>query len=257
MNNIKLGIQIHSVREDFAKDPITTLKRVREMGYTGVELTTSQCAGKPAEFFKQALADAGLECYGMLTSWGDVQDDKIDDTIAYNNALGSGFMVIGSVPQNLVSSESDAMAAVKKMNDIYNRLSAQGIVTGYHNHASDHTNVINGKPFFEYVFDNTPEGFVMLLDTGNALAGGCESIPALNKYPNRTPYLHIKGYSKEMDYLAYIGRDDFDWPAVIRCALDVGGAKVFDIEFGKRSDYDPFERAADAYRVVSSILADM
>nr|MBQ4319214.1 sugar phosphate isomerase/epimerase [Clostridia bacterium] len=257
MKDYKLGIQIHSVREAFAEDPAATLKRVREIGYTGVELTISQCAGRPAEFFRQALKDADLECYGMLTSWSDVQDDKIDETIAYNNAMGSGFLVIGSVPKKLVSTESDAMAAIAKMNDIYNRLSAQGIVTGYHNHDSDHTNIVGGKSFFEHVFDNTPEGFVMLLDTGNALAGGCESIPALKKYPNRSPYLHIKGYSEEKGYLAYIGQDDFDWPAVIRCALDVGGAKVFDVEFGKRADYDPFERAADGFRVVSSILADM
>ena len=41
----------------------------------------------------------------------------------------------------------------------------------------------------------------------------------LKKYPGRSRVLHIKWYSKEKKYLAYIGQDDFDWESVIRCAI--------------------------------------
>jgi len=261
MIDYKLGLQVHAVREDFAADPKRTMNRVREMGYTGIEIPkgsiTSANEGlidKSASFYRSAMAEEGLECYGLLTSWSDFKPENIGRTIELNRELGSGFLVIGSVPQDQVKTMDEVKAAIEKMQAALETLKAEGITTGYHNHDSDFFNVIEGKTFFEHVFDNTPDDFVMLLDTGNALAGGFESIPLLKKYPGRSPYLHVKGYSKEKGYLAYIGDDDFDWPEVLKCSVEVGGAQIFDVEFGKRADYDPFERAKSAFDVVSGIL---
>ena len=240
MADVRIGLQIHSVREAFAADPAGTLKQVAAMGYEGVEfagLTGS------AESYRTALADAGLSCFGRLIGWKDVQPDTIRETLAYDRELGSPFIIIGSVPTALVSTPEDAQEAVSYMCELQKIITDEGFITGYHNHDSDFFNVVAGKPFFEHVFDNTPDEFVMLLDTGNALGAGYPSIGLLEKYPNRSPFLHIKGYSKAKAYLAYIGDDDFDWPAVIRCAIETGGARTFSIEFGARGDYDPFERA--------------
>ena len=264
MADVKLGLQVHSVREAFAEDPVATLKRIKEMGFTGVEIpmgaVTSANEGLTkydAKFYRQALEDIGLECYGLLTSWENVQPENIQATIQYNKDINSSFLVIGSVPQKLVSTIEDVNKAVEYMKEVQKILNAEGIVTGYHNHDTDFFNVVEGKTFFEHVFDNTPEDFVMLLDTGNALSGGFESIDLLNKYPGRSPFFHIKGFSKEKGYLAYIGQDDFDWPAVCECAINVGGAKVFDIEFGARGDYEPFERAETSLKVIKKILEKM
>lgn len=264
MKNYKLGLQAHSVREAFAENPLETMKRVRAMGYTGIEIPlgsitsrNEDLSGAGADFFKKALEEADLECYGVLTAWSDVLPDKIEKTIKFNNAVGSGFLVIGSVPTSLIPDIDAVNAIIAQMKEVHELLKSRGIVTGYHNHDTDFTTVINGKTFFEHVFDNMPEDFVMLLDTGNALAAGYESIPLFNKYPGRSPYLHIKGYSKEKDYLAYIGQDDFDWAETLRTAITVGKSVVFDVEFGKRGDYDPFERAKNGYKVVSKILESL
>lgn len=253
MNHIGVGLQIYSVREAFAEDPVSTLKRVAGMGYEGAEFTLGMFKDNP-ETLKGTLADTGMACFGCLTGWNDVQSECIGKTIACNRAFGSPFIVIGSVPTQLVSTPEDVRNAVRRMREIQKIMEEEGFLTGYHNHASDFTNVVDGKPFFEHVFDNTPESFVMLLDTGNALAGGYESIPLLEKYPNRSPFLHIKGYSKEKEYLATIGEDDFDWPAVIRCAIETGAARTLSVEFGKRGDYDPFERAKTSLDRVRAYL---
>ena len=264
MDNIKIGLQLHSVREDFKEDPINTLKRVKAMGYTGVEFSSGNItnmnenlADKSAEFFKDALKEVGLECYGILTSWTNILPENIEETIKYNKEVGSPFLVIGSVPPDLVTNIEEANSAIEYMKEVLERLKKENITTGYHNHDTDFLNVIEGKTFFEHVFDNTPDDFVMLLDTGNAAAGGFDPIELIKKYPNRSPFLHIKGYSKEKGYLAYIGRDDLDWKEVVNCAREVGGAKVFDIEFGTRGDYEPFERAETNYKYVSELTKNL
>lgn len=253
MDTVRVGLQIHSLREDFAEKPAETLARIAEMGYEGVEFTLGSIRSDPARF-RELLAANGLACFGCLTGWQDVQPESIAETIACNRALGSPFIVIGSVPTKLVSTPAEVGQVIAQMGVVQRAIQAEGFATGYHNHDSDFTHVVGGKTFFEQVFDATDEDFVMLLDTGNALAAGFESIPLLEKYPRRSPFLHIKGFSQEKRYLAYIGEDDFDWPAVIRCAIAVGGARTFSIEFGARGDYDPYERAQTSLNRVRAYL---
>lgn len=264
MKDVKIGIQLYAFRFEFAENPKKTLEDIKAMGYTGVEFPmgsiTSLNEGltdKPASYFKELLEEVGLECYGILTSWADVQPDKLSATIEYNKALESPFLVIGSVPQAEVKTLEDAKKAIDYMLEVQRIINAEGIDTGYHNHDSDFFNVIEGKTFFEHVFDNTPKDFVMLLDTGNAHAGGANSAELLRKYPGRSPYLHIKGYSQEKKYHAFVGKDDYDWNELIDLAVNVGKAKIFDIEFGSRADYDPYERAKWSRDVVYDILSKM
>ena len=169
MSKIKLGIQAHSVREAFAEDPIGTMKKIKAMGYTGVEIAMGSITSmnenlvdNSAEFYRKALEETGLECYGLLTSWENVQPENIEATIKFNKDMGSPFLVIGSVPPKLVSTKEEVESVVSYMKEIQKIINKEGIVTGYHNHDSDFTNVIDGKTFFEHVFDNTPDDFVML-----------------------------------------------------------------------------------------------
>jgi sugar phosphate isomerase/epimerase len=260
----KIGLQLHSLREDFKEDPARTLYAIREMGYTGVEMPIGNVtelreglADRAAAYYRRLFAEADLECYGLLTSWGLVQPDTIKTTLEFNCELGSPFLVIGSVPESLVSTESDADRAVERMNEILDTLSGTGIITGYHNHSSDFTNTPGGYPFYERVLNNTPKEFVILLDTGNAMAGGGDCYSLLERYPGRSPFLHLKGYSAERDYLADIGEDDFDWPRLLRMIYEIGGARTVSVEFGKRGDYIPAERAAKAYATVTRILSEL
>ena len=252
--NLKFGIQTYSIREDFAADPQKALMKVKEIGFDGVEIDLSLSTARPASFLKDALAKAELECFGLLVGWNAMQPDMIDKIIEYAKEIGTNFIVIGSVPTSLVTTHDEAMTAVKYMCEVLKKMNSCGILTGYHNHDTDFKHTIDGKPFFEYVFENTPEEFIMLLDTGNTKAGGYEPDEILKKYPNRSPYLHIKGYSKEKGYLAYIGSDDIDWEAIIDLAVNNNGSRVFNIEFGSRADYIPMERAEAAFKVIKPIL---
>lgn len=261
MKDVKIGIQLYSLMPEFEADPEKTLADIKEMGYTGVEFPMFMLRSKddptnrkPAARYREMLEKAGLECYGLLVSWIDVQPDIIDGTIEYCKELGSPFLIIGSVPRDLVSDLESANKAIDYMFELQKKINAAGLPTGYHNHDSDFFNVIEGKTFFEHIFDRAPEDFIMLLDTGNAHAGGANSFELLNKYRHRSPYFHIKGYSKEKGYHAYVGKDDYNWAALVDLAVNVGGAQIFDVEFGSRADYDPYDRAKFSRDVIYDIL---
>ena len=60
MKELKVGIQLYSLRDELAKDMDATLKRVKEMGYDYVE--TAGYFGKSAEeIVKHFFRDVTLE----------------------------------------------------------------------------------------------------------------------------------------------------------------------------------------------------
>ena len=264
MKDIKIGIELYALMPEFNKDPEGTLAKIKEMGYTGVEFPMFMLRSKddptdrkPAALYSEMLEKAGLECYGLLVSWIDVQPDIIDSTIEYCKEIGSPFLIIGSVPRDNVPDLESANKAIDYMFEIQKKINAAGLPTGYHNHDSDFTNVIEGKTFFEHIFDRAPEDFIMLLDTGNAHAGGANSFELLRKYPHRSPFFHIKGYSQAEGYRAYVGRDDYDWKELLDLSVNTGDAKIFNIEFGTREDIDSYERAKFSLDAVLDVMKDM
>ncbi len=265
VNNVKVGIQLYALMPEFNAEPEETLRKIKEMGYTGVEFPMFMLKRspredfntQPASYFKKLLEDAGLECYGILASWVDVQPDVLDANIEYNKELGSPFFVIGSVPRDLVPDIESAKKAIEYMHEVQKKINAAGLVTGYHNHDSDFFNVIEGKTFFEHIFDNTPDDFVMLLDTGNAHAGGADSAELLKKYPHRSPYFHIKGYSQAEGYRAAVGKDDYDWNELCDLAINTGDAKILNIEFSTKEGIDSVERAKWSSDFIGGIVNKM
>lgn len=264
MKDVKIGIELYALMPEFGKDPEGTLAKIKEMGYTGVEFPMFMLRSKdnpndrkPAAIYREMLKKAGLECYGLLVSWIDVQQDTIDGTIEYCKELGSPFLIIGSVPRDNVPDLESANKAIDYMFELQKKINAAGLPTGYHNHDSDFTNVIEGKTFFEHIFDRAPEDFIMLLDTGNAHAGGANSFELLKKYPHRSPFFHIKGYSEAEGYKAYVGRDDYDWNELLDLAINTGDAKIFNIEFGTKEDIDSWERAKFSIDAVLDVMKNM
>lgn len=261
VSDIKIGLQLHSVRESFQEDEVAALRQIKEMGYSGVEFVYGTLPADQggllrhtAEYYREAMKKTDMECYGVLVAWENLQPDKLQHTIGYCRTLGSPSVIIGSVTPDHISTIKEVREAISYMNQINEVCKGNHMISGYHNHASDFTHVVDGKTFFEHVFDNTPEDFMMVLDTGNAMDGGFDSIELLKKYPERSQILHMKGYSQEKKYLAYIGQDDFNWEALTHCAVETGKAQILNVEFGLRGDYDPFERARSSYDVLRHIL---
>ena len=243
MSEIKIGLQMHAVREDFDQNPFETFKEIKKMGYDGVEFNYS-VLNKTAIEYKTMLAESGLECFGVLVDWDNLQPDKLYKTIEYCHELGADKLIIGQVPLDELMKDVDApKMALEYINQLYEILSKDGFVTGYHCHDSDFSVCYDGKSFYEYVMNNTDSDFLMVLDTGNTVAGGGDPLKLMKKYPRRALILHIKGYSEENKYLTPVWESDYDIENVITDAIEAANTQYFDIEFGARGEYDPMERA--------------
>ena len=265
MSNIKIGLQVHAVREDFAEDPAKTLKRIAEIGYQGIEaawghLMDENIPDKSAEYYVKALKDANLECFSIMITWKTIVDEELDTVIEYCKKLGCEVLVIGGGVAQLPWTENGVeyqQEIMKQMNAAADKIRAAGLLTGFHNHDCDHTTTIDGsKPVFDFLMENTGDDYMMMIDTGNTQGGNADPIALIEKYPHRTQYVHFKGYSSELGYLTPVWEAEIDSNKLLDTLINVGDTRVFSIEFGKRGEYIPFERAEKSYEWLSAKLKE-
>lgn len=243
MKKIKIGLQQHSLRDEFEADPIGIMRAIKEMGYDGIEFIY-WALDKDAEFYKKAMDEIGLECHGCMGNMGTLAPENIHQTIEFVKAVGAPTVVIGGVNSIRLKEDPTYPAeAVEYMNWVFGHMQAAGLVTGYHSHAMDSKRV-GDISFYEMAMEGTPKEFAMVIDTGNTQGGGDDPIALLKKYPGRTPVLHLKGYNEKDGFLAPVWESDTDWDELLTQALDNCGTETIIIEFGTRGDYDPMERAA-------------
>lgn len=247
IDNVKIGLQIWALREDFEKEPLETLCKIKKMGYSGVELNLSKF-NRSVDEYREMLDEAGLECYGILTSLATMTDEEMPTLVETCRRLGTDNVIIGSITLDKINQSTEELKkTIEFLNSAHTKLLSYGIRSGYHSHDGDFKCRIGEQSFYEYVLDNTPETFMMVLDTGNAVAGGGEPLCLINKYAKRAGILHAKGYSEEKKYLTPVWEATSGLEEIVNAAVKIANTEYIDVEFGARGDYLPTERAEKSF----------
>lgn len=245
MARIPIGLELYSVRNDFARDPLGTLKAVAAMGYEGVEF-----AGPPRHGGAELAAmlrDTGLVCCGWHTPFNLVQDDTLAATIELNQAIGNRYVIIPSLPADRVRTIADWKAMAGFFDRLADRLAPHGLMLGYHNHHTEFTPAEGTTPW-EAFFGNLAAGkVIMQLDVGNASRGGADVMGILRRFPGRCQTIHLKPYSPsagrekpEAGFRPLIGEDEIPWKDLF-AFCDTAGDTAWTIVEYESDAYAPLE----------------
>jgi sugar phosphate isomerase/epimerase len=106
--------------------------------------------------------------------------------------LQARYVVVPSLEQPLRSSLDDYKRLADEFNRIGERLSAEGMQFGYHNHGYEHL-TMDGRVPLDYLLEHTdPERVVFELDIFWMTAAGADPIDYLERYPGRFRMIHLK-----------------------------------------------------------------
>jgi sugar phosphate isomerase/epimerase len=219
---IPVGLELYSVRNECKADFPGTIEQVAKIGYKGVEFAGYW--GRPAKEIRQMIDDNGLVTCGSHTQFADLQPDKIDATIEFNQVIGNKFIICPSMSGK---TRADWLAKAKMFNELADKLKPLGLFTGYHAHQHDFQ-LIEGEPAWDIFFGNTKREVIMQLDTCNCCQGGADPVAVLNKYPGRVRTIHIKPFSKDPE--AVIGEDTINWPGVFEFCETRGNTEWYVVE---------------------------
>ena len=222
------SVQLFSVRTVLQQDPLSTLKKLKGMGYTGIE-GFGDFAYSSSDV-NYALSYSGLKMVGYHTPWELVQDDKLESTIRYFKIIGNRYVIIPGLPEECTNSIDAWKRTAEKFNAISKRLKDDGMLLGYHNHDAEFHEMEGQTPYTVF-FDNTDPDIVMQMDNGNAMAGGADFMAIMRKYPGRARSVHLKAYSRTLGYAPIIGEDDIDWNEFLYWCHDSGGTEHYIVEY--------------------------
>ncbi len=195
----RIFLQMYSFGNNDPAKTEADLKLAAEMGYNGVELFGPNF-DLETEKMKKVLDENHLMAISLHT-----QTDKVIEMIPYAKALGLRFMGIG---MEYLPDEAAAEAFAKRLNDIGEACSKEGILLTYHNHTQEFK-LCGDKKILEIIVENTNPAYVGLeLDAGWCAAAGDDPIAFVKKYNGRVKLIHVKESSEVLGVQPAINPSD-------------------------------------------------
>lgn len=222
--SIPVAVQLYTVRDEFEKDIKGTLKKVAEIGYSGVEF-----AGIPAidaKELKKELDNLGLKTAGFHIPLDQLKND-INNVIAYCTALDCRYIVCPWAEYKTIE-DCDKMA--ENLSSIGRVCNEEGIELCYHNHNHEFIKY-DGEYALDILYSSVkPELLKAEIDVYWVKHAGEEPVSYMKKYRGRIPLLHIKDMDKgEEKEFAEIGNGIIDFKPIIEEA-ELSGTKWLIVE---------------------------
>jgi len=251
-----IGLEIYTVRDEYAKDPAGTLKKVGEIGYREVEISTDI----PAETLKGYLRAANLTAPSTYPD-APKDTDEWKKTLDHVHPYGFRYIVVGDNPVM----DADAW---KRRADLFNECGklaqAAGLQFCYHAHFHEFAPLGSTTGYDIMAKNCDPKLLKFEMDCFWATYAGQDPVKYFEKYPGRFPLLHIKDfksgfptstssfpYDKANNPFAPAGKGRIDWARIFAHAPQAGVRHIFveqDI-----CDTDPFDAAQTSFNYLKDL----
>lgn len=255
-----LAYQLYSARGEMEKDVPATLKKVKELGFDGVEF--AGFFDYSAQEMKTLLAGTGLQAVSSHVPLQRILADP-EGVVAYHKELGCPYIAIPYLEEN---DRPGAPGFARILSLIYTfggLCKDAGIQLLYHNHDFEFARV-SGIYGLDFIYQAVPAELLQTeVDTCWVKYAGVDPITYLASYKGRCPLVHIKDYVSDnsgrtpyaligMNEGEPIDRSGFsyrpfgqgaqDAEALVQAAIDAG-AQWLVLEQDEPYNDSPFEDA--------------
>lgn len=238
------GIQLYSVKENMAEDPVATIKAIASFGYTQIEGFDGGKGifwGMKNTEFKSMTDDLGLNFIASHANTFQNLEEQAEQAAA----IGMKYLICPWVgPQK-------SMDDFKRLTDDFNKQGEicknHGIKYAYHNHGYTFVE-LDGQIPQDYIMENTDPDLVDFeMDTYWVYTAGKDPIDYIKRYPNRFTLGHVKDKSGDLPFdeangSTLIGKGIMDFPSILRAGMD-NGMKYFIVEQERFEGTNPMEAA--------------
>jgi sugar phosphate isomerase/epimerase len=186
----EFGLQLYSLRNQFAKDVPGTMAKVKAMGFKNVEMAGTMGLAFP-ELIK-LLAENELN---VVSFGGDYERLQKSPThlVAEARSYGAQYVVCSWIPHVADSfTIEDADKAIAVFNIAGKMISQNGMIFCYHPHGYEFKPYKDGT-LFDYMMEKLDKRYVYLeLDVFWIKQAGQEPLELLKKYASRFVLVHLK-----------------------------------------------------------------
>ncbi len=184
-----LSVQLYTVRDALSADLPGTLQRIASIGYTNVEAFGFV---DRAEELRDALAAAGLQVPSGHARLLDAAEQDLERIFHASVTVGLGTLIDPHIDEARWTTREDVEAIARELSALAPRAADHGLVLGYHNHAFEFSNRIDGVSAYEVFADALSDDVVLELDTYWAKVGGDDPVAVLQRLGDKVQFLHVK-----------------------------------------------------------------
>jgi len=209
----KFAAQLYTVRDELKKDFPGTLEKLREMGWSGVQIDGLH--GNDPVVINNTLEKTGLKVAGMHVGLDRLTED-LDNVVKEADIFGTRYIYCHYLEEEY-QNESGYRYVKDKLLSIGEKLKAKGYKIGYHHHEFEFETIIDGKYALEYLLE--PEGRNSIypeIDTYWIKYAGKDPLSFMSNYKGRMPVLHLKDMSADgsKDFVE-IGNGIIDFKSIL------------------------------------------
>lgn len=191
MVHLPIGLQLFSVRDDLAADFEGTLKKVKEMGYDGVEF--AGLFGKNPKEVKKLCDEIGLAPVSAHVPLQEMMADP-EGVIATYRQIGVLQIVIPYLTEEYRPGAAGFDMLIRWARKLGQLCKAQGMKLAYHNHDFEFVK-LGDEYALDVLYREVPADFLETqLDTCWVFVGGEDPVKYVEKYAGREHTVHLKDF---------------------------------------------------------------
>ena len=221
-----IGLQLYTVRELFAPDPMGTLEKVAAIGYKEVEFGGGGYDKLDHAAVRAKMDALGLKCPSLHVGYDAFAN--FDAVVKMSKTLGADTVVLPWMAPAMRNAESWKVA-IANFNLWGGKLKAAGLGFAYHNHDFEFTTKAGSGNLFDMLVAEADPAVVKIeLDLFWAIAAGEDPKAIIRRLPGRIYAYHVKDRTADGKMVS-VGKGVVDF-ADIFTLNSVAGVKHFYVE---------------------------
>ncbi len=265
-----VAIQVYSVRDDARKNLYGTLKKIKAMGYDGVEF--AGLYGHTPEEVRDMCTDLGLTPISAHVPYLDMVADP-EGVLSVYATIGCQYVVVPYLTEEYRPDTDHFPEVIKNVAMLGEVAKKLGMTLLYHNHDFEFMK-LDGKYALDILYEEVSADLLQTeLDMCWVNVGGEIPTEYLLKYSGRAPVVHLKDFVGEKSEGMYeligiekkaparpanfefrpVGSGKQDFPAILKAAKEAGASWVVVEQDQPSMGLTPMECAAKSREYLKSI----
>ena len=188
---LPIAVQLYSVRDEMEKDFCGTVKKIKDMGYEGVEF--AGLFGKSGTEVKAICDEIGITPVSAHVPYYDMLDNPEAVLKDYRD-MGCKYVAVPYLTEECRPGTEGWTSTVEGIRKIAEAAEKMGIQLLYHNHDFEFIK-IDGKYALDILYDTIPADLLKTeIDTCWVNVGGENPAEYIEKYTGRAPVVHLKDF---------------------------------------------------------------
>ena len=235
VNDIPVGFQSWTIKDQLSKDFAGTLKSMSAQGYKLIEMCSPKGYAtigfgafvdmKPADM-RKIINDAGLTCPSCHFGSAELFDD-VDGRIEWAQQLGLTQMICSTFWLPKTATLKDYQDAADKLNRSGEKIKKAGIQAGFHNHEFEFA-MLDGQLIYDALMARFDPDLVKMQFQTEVINPGYKAADYFKKYPGRFISSHLSDWTTDKKEVP-VGQGVIDWKEFF-AAAKTGGVKNFFVE---------------------------